>query len=261
MRTISVLVAGKTAVMSTTIEGFFSQFLARLSYKSSGIVFLVFIFLLFDALLPNKLFAFSEVSLANFLYSPLQTETKSLFTEKITSRTETLRFSKKTIVDETLAEGQTKIITTGKAGKKTFQTKIIYHSSSEFSRETTLVEDIRPIEEVVAVSLSSLEKFVETPAGKLKYSKKLNVWATSYDSTCMGCNEITAIGLNAGYGVIAVDPKTIPLRSKVYIPGYGVAIAGDTGGSIKGNKIDLGFDSIVDGDWSARYTDIYILTD
>ena len=40
------------------------------------------------------------------------------------------------------------------------------------------------------------------------------------------------LGVKAGYGVIAVDP-VIPLRSKVYVPGYGIAIAGDTGGSIK----------------------------
>lgn len=49
-----------------------------------------------------------------------------------------------------------------------------------------------------------------------------------------------ANGMRAGYGVVAVDPHLIPLGSKLYIEGYGYALAGDTGGAIKGHRIDLG---------------------
>ena len=49
-----------------------------------------------------------------------------------------------------------------------------------------------------------------------------------------------ATGMRAGYGVVAVDPHLIPLHSKLYIEGYGYAVAGDTGGAIKGHRIDLG---------------------
>ena len=49
-----------------------------------------------------------------------------------------------------------------------------------------------------------------------------------------------ANGMRAGYGVVAVDPRLIPLGSKLYIEGYGYALAGDTGGAIKGHRIDLG---------------------
>ena len=52
---------------------------------------------------------------------------------------------------------------------------------------------------------------------------------------------ITASGMRAGYGVVAVDPRVIPLGTRLYIPGYGNAVAGDTGGAIKGNRIDLGY--------------------
>ena len=51
---------------------------------------------------------------------------------------------------------------------------------------------------------------------------------------------------NPNMKMIAVDPKVIPLGSKVWVEGYGEAIAGDTGGAIKGNRIDilLGSDSV-----------------
>lgn len=100
---------------------------------------------------------------------------------------------------------------------------------------------------------------VEIPEESLKYSKKILMFATSYDKNCPGCSGTTATGLSTGYGVVAVDPKVIPLGSKLYIPGYGIAIAGDTGGSIKGSKIDLGFDDIKKGWWSSRFVEVFIL--
>ncbi|HET9029397.1 MAG TPA: ubiquitin-like domain-containing protein [Candidatus Aquilonibacter sp.] len=70
--------------------------------------------------------------------------------------------------------------------------------------------------------------------------------ATAYTAGCTGCSGITASGRPAGHGIVAVDPRVIPLGTHLYIPGYGFAIAGDTGGAIRGNRIDLGFDSYAD---------------
>jgi 3D (Asp-Asp-Asp) domain-containing protein len=70
--------------------------------------------------------------------------------------------------------------------------------------------------------------------------------ATAYTASCGGCDGMTAIGRRAGRGIVAVDPRVIPLGTRLYIPGYGPAIAGDTGGSIVGRRIDLGFDSVRD---------------
>jgi len=71
----------------------------------------------------------------------------------------------------------------------------------------------------------------------------MTVEATAYTPYCAGCSGITATGIdvrsNPNQKVIAVDPSVIPLGSKVWVEGYGEAIAGDTGGAIKGNKIDI----------------------
>lgn len=76
------------------------------------------------------------------------------------------------------------------------------------------------------------------PAGK-----EMTVTATAYTASCNGCSGVTATGIdlkkNPDQKVIAVDPKVIPLGSKVHVEGYGTAVAGDTGGAIKGKKIDL----------------------
>lgn len=74
----------------------------------------------------------------------------------------------------------------------------------------------------------------------------IEMLATAYTAGCIGCSGITAIGRPAGHGIVAVDPSVIPLGTHLFIPGYGLAIAGDTGGAIHGNRIDLGFNSLRD---------------
>lgn len=75
-------------------------------------------------------------------------------------------------------------------------------------------------------------------------SKELMMTATAYTAFCdTGCTGITATGRDLtndrSAKVIAVDPSVIPLGTKVYVEGYGYAVAADTGGAIKGHKIDL----------------------
>ena len=70
----------------------------------------------------------------------------------------------------------------------------------------------------------------------------------------------TAIGLQAGYGVVAVDPDVIGLGTRLYIEDYGYAVAGDTGGAIKGNRIDLGFLTLEECyAWGRRDVKVYVL--
>lgn len=89
-----------------------------------------------------------------------------------------------------------------------------------------------------AVKDESDESNSEAPEGKT-----MTVSSTAYTAACDGCSGVTATGVdlndNPNQKVIAVDPDVIPLGSKVYVEGYGEAIAADTGGAINGEKIDL----------------------
>lgn len=186
--------------------------------------------------------------------------TESSFTQKLEEETEVI-LKKIVYQDDPETEaGEEKVIDEGEDGKKI---KIIKVTSTkdgeEYSREIVSVETTPAKDKKILRGTKIVWRSLQTPDGEIKYWKKLRVYATHYDSRCHGCNEWTAIGMRAGKGVIAVDPKVIPLRSKVYIPGYGQAIAGDTGGAIKGNIIDLGFDDAKTSGWTARFVDIYLL--
>ena len=75
------------------------------------------------------------------------------------------------------------------------------------------------------------------------YSRKMTMTATAYSAFSReGGYGKTASGMTAGYGVVAVDPSVISLGTRLYVEGYGYAIAADTGGAIKGHKIDLCFE-------------------
>lgn len=94
--------------------------------------------------------------------------------------------------------------------------------------------------------------------------KELMVTATAYTAYCKGCSGTTAYGINLRENphlkVIAVDPNVIPLGTRVWVEGYGYAIAGDTGGAIKGNKIDVFIPSYDEAmQWGVKKVKVKIL--
>lgn len=98
----------------------------------------------------------------------------------------------------------------------------------------------------------------------LEVVKTLTVSASAYTADCKGCTGITKTGINLKKNpdlkVIAVDPKVIKLGTKVWVEGYGVAVAGDIGGAIKGNKIDVFMKSRdVAFEWGRKNVTIKIL--
>lgn len=100
----------------------------------------------------------------------------------------------------------------------------------------------KPLEFIVvrnAIPAEPVRLTVATSRGQTVYKVVHEMEATAYLPTDGDGLGITATGIRATHGVVAVDPKVIPLGSRVFIPGYGFAIAADTGGAIKGKKIDL----------------------
>jgi 3D (Asp-Asp-Asp) domain-containing protein len=94
----------------------------------------------------------------------------------------------------------------------------------------------------------------------IAYKDSFTVTATGYSRMQANLSDYTYTGVLAERGVIAVDPSVIPLGTKVYIEGYGFASCEDTGGAIKGTKIDLCFDTVEECyQWGVQDVKIYIL--
>lgn len=110
---------------------------------------------------------------------------------------------------------------------------------------------------VDAGTLSALERAQEQPS---RFGRSINMKATAYSRFDPGCGSYTARGNLLHKGLVAVDPNVIPLGTRLYIPGYGFAIADDTGGAIKGHVIDLAFDSHQEAiNFGVRHITVYIL--
>lgn len=94
--------------------------------------------------------------------------------------------------------------------------------------------------------------------------KVISMVATGYDSSWESnypyYGQPSYIGLPLARGIVAVDPNVIPMGTKLYVEGYGEAIAADQGGAIKGNRIDLYFDSRQEAmNWGMRTVEVTIL--
>jgi len=106
------------------------------------------------------------------------------------------------------------------------------------------------------VNLNEYEFYSDVP----EFSRVIRVEATAYSATEANLSAYTATGTLCRRGVIATDPFVIPLGTRVYIPGYGYAVAEDTGGAIVGNKIDVAFDTIAECyEFGRQFIDIYII--
>lgn len=172
--------------------------------------------------------------------------------QRVTSKQETVEedvdFNTIEKDDPSMEEGKSKVETEGSKGRDKVTYEITYidgveSERKEISRETVTAAVDKVILNGTKISFN----------GK-SYSRKLVVKAYSYTG-----GGRTAMGTRARVGEIAVDPRVIPLGSKVYIEGVGARIAEDTGGNIKGNTIDIYMNSVAEcRKWGARTVTIYI---
>ncbi len=196
--------------------------------------------------------------------------------------TEAIPFDTLYCYDATLMQGEERVLTEGTEGVLQFRDSVYYVDGKEVTRteiDQTVLQE--PVHRLIAVGMgvelpdyppdeppiaSEPEKvpvepgtvligdgFIITADGEtLTFSHSDIFRATAYHNSDPGCTIYTAIGTLCRVGAIAVDPKVIPYGTRMFIVSndgkyiYGVAVAEDCGGSIKGNRIDLYFDSVAE---------------
>ena len=220
--------------------------------------------------------------------------------------TEAIAFDTETRENSSMPKGTSKVVQNGSEGERIVTYEVKSKNGAEVSRnkiDSKVTKD--PVNKVVEVgtavstksassssaSSSSAKKSapssssqasaptstasVQANTGKnFSYSNVLTCSATAYDLSYESCGKrpgdknygITASGMQAQYGVVAVDPSVIPLGTKLYIESvdgswaYGYCVAGDTGGGISGNRVDLFFNSRAEAlQFGRRQVKVYIL--
>lgn len=183
------------------------------------------------------------------------------------TETEALAVEFETVVknDTTLPNTTTKTVQEGEKGEKKITYDVVYEDGQEVSR-TKISEEIvkEPVDKIVAKGTRATLPY-SRGGNPATYSRSFTARATAYWATDGVGKTYTSTGRVAvrnpdGYSTIAVDPKVIPYGTKLYVENYGYAIAADCGSAIKGNTIDVYFNTRNEAyTWGVKYVKVYIL--
>lgn len=135
------------------------------------------------------------------------------------------------------------------------------------SKSETIINDLnihnknieeKKVDDALSTTNSDNIKIESNPTNN--YKEVYTMMSTAYAGDTITYMGTTPVRDPDGISTIAVDPSIIPLGSKVYIPGYGLAIASDTGGLIKGNRIDLFLNSEDECiNWGVQTVSLYLI--
>lgn len=181
-----------------------------------------------------------------------------------------LAYSVETKKDSTIVSGDQIILQPGVPGFQKDTYRVVYWDGDFYSEELISSEITDPVSEIVAVGTGtsvlpiygkdseneSTASYRSAPDG-ITCSKVITLTATAYHEPE---GSLTKSGTLSRMGAVAVDPKVIPLGTRLYVEGYGYCVAEDTGGLIKGDRIDLflGSESECE-DWGVQDVLVYIL--
>lgn len=167
--------------------------------------------------------------------------------------------------DDNLEIDHTRLAQAGQNGEYRKRFKVRFEDGQEVTR--ALVDEWQaaaPVTRIMAYGRMIVPRAIDTEYGPLTYWRKIRMYATSYSPARSGTPRTAAwygrtrIGLPLRKGLVAIDPNVIPFHTPLYIPGYGKALAADTGGGVRGKWIDLGYE---DGDYQSWHwwVDVYVL--
>ncbi|MDK2817775.1 MAG: hypothetical protein PWR22_2404 [Moorella sp. (in: firmicutes)] len=154
--------------------------------------------------------------------------------------------------DRTLQPGKEKVVQEGQPGVRYYKYQVKKENGVEVERQllATWIE-VQPQPRIVAYGSRAYPAVTAARVGDT-----LKVIATAYTHT----GNRTATGIWPYRGIVAVDPRVIPLGTRLYVEGYGYAVAQDTGGLIKGNRIDVFLESEAEAiQWGRRPVTVRIL--
>lgn len=198
------------------------------------------------------------------LYNDLKVEIIRVENKTLTE-TLPIEFNTVTKTDSSLANTKKKITQEGSAGEKQKIYNVVYENGVEVSR-TLASETVtkKPVNKIIVQGTYPLMP-VSRGGDPMSYKKVFTARATAYWAVRGVGKTYTASGRLAvrnpeGYSTIAVDPRLIPYGTKLFVEGYGFAIAADTGTGIKGEKIDVYFNTLAEARrWAVKYVKVYIL--
>ncbi len=165
-----------------------------------------------------------------------------------------------------LAKGRSVVVTAGTRGMR----ELVVPDTEQpgrTARKTVMYSRVlrHPQPRIVATGIGRFAKFARVAERGIDSTIRLanaalQMIATAYTGSCAGCTGFAANGSRVKLGLVAVDPSVIPLGTRLFIPGYGRAVAGDTGGAIVGRRIDLGFSSNAEAlAFGRRPVKVYVL--
>lgn len=178
--------------------------------------------------------------------------------------TETIEIPFETITRENpeLEQGTEKVVQEGVTGVIE-ETRVVSTVNGEEASRIVIGSTVKTEKQDRIVEVGT--KVPENTIHGKKYSRKITMKGTAYDPSA---GSMTASGTSARVGAVAVDPRVIPLGTKLYIesadgfPTYGFAVAEDTGGAIKGNRIDLFYNTRGEANrFGRRNVTVYVLED
>lgn len=167
--------------------------------------------------------------------------------------------------DSNMLSSQKKVLQEGQSGEKQITTSVVYENGKEVSRK--VIKEVvtkPPVSRILAqgtlASLPLSRGTTSASSGKSIRVKATAYWAVNGVGTTYTASGRKAVRDPGGYSTIAVDPRVIPLGTKVYVEGYGYAIAADKGTAVNGNFIDVFFNTYQEAcNWGLKYVNVYIL--